>query len=349
MFSKRCFSVSLVVAEHKNVDNQATTSKKNGPATVITTSTLAAIQASSAFLQPVEVLVCAEGSAADSLTDQLRQRHGVAKVLRCSGNSAQICQADALALLISRLQRERDVSVICGAAGSVCRDVLPRLAALLDVQPIADVVAIKTSRSMDAVTFVRPVYAGSALCSFASSEKIKIVTVRTAAFTPGETAGTRAAGDRAPVEDLCVTAASSDLAWLTEDLTATNKPQLDAAEVVVTGGRGLKSASNFSNILEPLRAKLRNAAIGASRAAVDAGYASNDLQIGQTGKVVAPRLYIAVGVSGASQHLAGMKDSKVVVAINNDPCAPIFQVSDYYLEGDLFQAVPELTSKLPEQ
>ena len=240
--------------------------------------------------------------------------------------------AEATAGLIVALAG--NYSHIAGAATAFCKNVMPRVAALLDVMVISDVTAV-----IDADTFERPIYAGNAIQTVKSSDGKKVLTVRTAGFTAV------GAGGSAAVEKIAVAADGSLSSWVEDKVATSDRPELTSAKVVVSGGRGVGSGENYTKVLTPLADKL-GAALGASRAAVDAGFVPNDYQVGQTGKIVAPQLYVACGISGAIQHLAGMKDSKVIVAINKDPEAPIFSVADFGLEADLFAAVPELTQAL---
>ncbi|KAF0675561.1 electron transfer flavoprotein subunit alpha/FixB family protein [Profundibacterium mesophilum] len=275
-------------------------------------------------------LLCTGASCADA-AEQAATIEGVAKVLCAEDPLYGHRLAEPVAALMVDLAG--DYVHIVAPATTDAKNILPRVAALLDVMVISDV-----SRVVDAQTFERPVYAGNAVQTVKSSDRIKVLTVRTSTF---DAAGT---GNSAPVEKI---GAASDPAlsqWVEDKVAESDRPDLTSAGIVVSGGRGIGSEENFA-IVEKLADKL-GAAVGASRAAVDSGYAPNDWQVGQTGKVVAPALYIALGISGAIQHLAGMKDSKVIVAINKDEEAPIFQVADYGLVGDLFELVPELTEKL---
>ena len=257
---------------------------------------------------------------------------GVTKVLVADHPGLDHLLAEPMAALLLALAPA--YTHILAATTAVGKNVLPRVAALLDVQPISDIAAVE-----DADTFVRPIYAGSALATVRSSDSKKIITVRAASFDPVAVDGGSAATEAVSVGDL-----PGLSKFVSAELSKSERPELTAARVVISGGRGMQSGENF-RLIEPIADKL-GAAVGASRAAVDAGFVPNELQVGQTGKIVAPELYIAVGISGAIQHLAGMKDSKVIVAINKDEEAPIFQVADYGLVADLFTALPELAAEL---
>ncbi|MWP40037.1 electron transfer flavoprotein subunit alpha/FixB family protein [Cereibacter sphaeroides] len=278
-----------------------------------------------------DVTVLVAGTGVEAAAAEAATFDGVAKVLAADDAAYGNGLAEPLADLILGLAP--GYSHILAPATSAAKNVLPRVAALLDVMVISEITAV-----VDADTFERPIYAGNAIQTVKSSDATKVATVRTATF---EAAGK---GGSAPVETISATADSGLSSWVEDKVAASDRPELTSARIVVSGGRGLGSEENFA-MIEQLADKL-GAAVGASRAAVDSGYAPNDWQVGQTGKVVAPQLYIAVGISGAIQHLAGMKDSKIIVAINKDEEAPIFQVADYGLVGDLFSLVPELTGKL---
>jgi electron transfer flavoprotein alpha subunit len=300
-------------------------------------ATLAAISAAKALHAHVTLLVPGTESAG-AVVNAASHIQGADRVVFMNDPAYAHWSAENVAVLIARCHAQFGFTHILAGATAVGKSVLPRLAAAMDVQPISDIIGVK-----DADTFVRPIYAGNAIATVKSKDAVKILTVRSTAFDKAALEGSDAAIEPAP------TAANeaADLGlsqWLSAELSKSERPSLTAASVVVSGGRGLGSGENFK-ILEALADKL-GGAVGASRAAVDAGYVPNDYQVGQTGKIVAPELYIAVGISGAIQHLAGMKDSKVIVAINKDAEAPIFQVADYGLVGDLFQIVPELTSKV---
>ncbi|MFZ5750734.1 MAG: electron transfer flavoprotein subunit alpha/FixB family protein [Pseudomonadota bacterium] len=294
-------------------------------ATDTVAKTLTAVKA----LGEVHVLVAGEGG--DAAAAEAATLAGVSKVLFAGDHALCHGMAEATAALVVSLAQ--GYSHICAGSTAFSKSVLPRVAALLDVMVISDVTAV-----VDADTFERPIYAGNAIQTVKSSDKVKVFTVRTAAFAAA------GAGGSAPVETITAPADAGLSSWVEDKVAASDRPELTSAKIVVSGGRGVGSEADF-HLIEKLADKL-GAAVGASRAAVDSGYAPNDWQVGQTGKVVAPNLYVAVGISGAIQHLAGMKDSKVIVAINKDEEAPIFQVADYGLVADLFQAVPELTDKL---
>jgi electron transfer flavoprotein alpha subunit len=280
----------------------------------------------------VHVLVAGHGC--DGAVAAAAQVAGVDKVLKADAAHYAHPLAENIAPLVAKLAP--GYSHVLAAATTVGKNILPRVAALLDVQQISDVLQIDAPD-----VFVRPIYAGNALATVQSKDAIKVVTVRGTAFPPAA-----ATGGAAAIESAGDAGDAGLSAFLRSELSKSERPELTAARIVVSGGRGMANGENFKTYLEPLADKL-GAAVGASRAAVDAGFVPNDYQVGQTGKVVAPDLYLAVGISGAIQHLAGMKDSKVIVAINKDEEAPIFQVADYGLVGDLFKLVPELTAALP--
>ena len=273
------------------------------------------------------------GSGAQAVADQAAQVAGVSKVLLADNAVYAQQLAENVAALVADLGK--GYSHILAASTSNGKNVLPRAAALLDVSMISDIIAIESPK-----TFKRPIYAGNAIATVESSESIVVATVRGTAFDPVATTGGSAAVEAvSDVQDAGISK------FISEEIVKSERPELTAARIVVSGGRGVGSGENYHTVLDPLADKL-GAAQGASRAAVDAGFVPNDMQVGQTGKIVAPDLYIAVGISGAIQHLAGMKDSKVIVAINKDEEAPINAVADYWLVGDLNTVVPELVSKI---
>ncbi len=278
-----------------------------------------------------DVTVLIAGAGGDAAAAEAAGLSGVAKVIFADDHVFCHAMAEPTAALVVSLAEP--FSHIAAASTAFSKSVLPRVAALLDVMVISDAV-----RVIDADTFERPIYAGNAIQTVTSQDRIKVLTIRTATFLPAGTGGS------AEVERITTHTDGSLSAWVEDKTADTGRPDLTSAGIVVSGGRGVGSQNDFA-LIQQLADKL-NAAVGASRAAVDSGYAPNDWQVGQTGKVVAPALYIAVGISGAIQHLAGMKDSKVIVAINKDEDAPIFQVADYGLVADLFTAVPELIEKL---
>jgi len=308
---------ALVIAEHDNAS--------------IKGATLNTVTAAAALGGDVHVLVAGHNAAAAAAA--AAQIAGVAKVLHADAAALAEGLAENVAAQVVALAS--GYSHILFPATASGKNVAPRVAALLDVAQLSDITKV-----VSADTFERPIYAGNAIATVQSTDATKVITVRTTGFDPAA-----ATGGSAAVESASAAADSGKSSFVGREVTKSDRPELTAAKIIVSGGRALGSNEKFMEVLTPLADKL-GAALGASRAAVDAGYAPNDWQVGQTGKIVAPQLYIAAGISGAIQHLAGMKDSKVIVAINKDPEAPIFSVADYGLEADLFTAVPELVSAL---
>jgi electron transfer flavoprotein alpha subunit len=306
----------LVIAEHDNA--------------ALKPATLSAITAAAAVGEEIVVLVAGTGCGA--VATAVAGVAGVSKVVVADNEAYAHQLPESVGALVAEYGKA--YSHIFAAATTTGKNLLPRVAALLDVAQISDITAVKS-----ADTFVRPIYAGNAMATVQSSDSVKVVTVRATAF---EEAG--ASDAAAAIEALDIVKSQSLSSFVDEKLSVSERPELTAASIVISGGRGMQNGENFV-LLEKVADKL-GAAIGASRAAVDAGFVPNDMQVGQTGKIVAPDLYIAVGISGAIQHLAGMKDSKVIVAINKDEEAPIFQVADYGLVDDLFKVLPELAEKL---
>ena len=308
---------ALVIAEHDNAS--------------IKGATLNAVTAAKAIGGDVHVLVA--GHNAGAAAQAAAQIAGVSKVLHADSDAYAHGLAENVAALVESLAG--NYSHILFPATASGKNIAPRVAAKLDVAQISDITKVDSPD-----TFERPIYAGNAIATVQSSDGVKVITVRTTGFDAAA-----ATGGSAAVETLSAAADSSQVSFVGSEIAKSERPDLTAAKIIVSGGRALGSSEKFNEVMTPLADKL-GAAIGASRAAVDAGYAANDLQVGQTGKIVAPQLYVACGISGAIQHLAGMKDSKVIVAINKDPEAPIFSVADYGLEADLFTAVPELVNAL---
>lgn len=307
---------ALVIAEHNNSTFNPVTAK--------------AVTAAAALGSEIHVLVA--GSNCRGVAEQAAKLQGVTKVLVADAPHLEHQLAEDMTALVVPLMASYEALV--AAATSFGKNLLPRVAAMLDVMQISDITAVKSPD-----TFERPIYAGNAIQTVQSGEAKKVITIRAASFAAAPEGGS------ATIEAISVPEATGLSKFERAEIAKSDRPELTAARIVISGGRGMQSSENFKKYLEPVADRL-GAAMGASRAAVDAGYAPNDLQVGQTGKVVAPELYIAVGISGAIQHLAGMKDSKVIVAINKDGEAPIFQVADYGLVADLFQALPELDAEL---
>jgi electron transfer flavoprotein alpha subunit len=308
---------ALVVAEHDGVNIKA--------------GTLNTIAAAAKCSNEVHVLVT--GLACQDAANAASQLPGVGKVLFAQGPALEHGLAENLALQVVELAKS--YTHVLFAATAQGKNVAPRVAALLDVAQLSDVTHV-----IDASTFERPIYAGNAIATVTSNDSLKVLTIRTSSFEP-----LTGAQQAAPVEEVASVSDAGLTRFVGQEIAKNERPELVGAKIIVSGGRALSSKEQFMDTMTPLADKL-GAALGASRAAVDAGYAPNDWQVGQTGKIVAPDLYVACGISGAIQHLAGMKDSKVIVAINKDPEAPIFGVADFGLEADLFVAVPELVSKL---
>jgi electron transfer flavoprotein alpha subunit len=308
---------TLLIAEHDNASIKDATNK--------------ALSAATALGAPVHILVA--GSNCRAAADAAAKLPGVEKVLLADAPAYDHQLAEPTAALI--VSRAGPYDALVAASTTTGRNVMPRVAALLDVMQVSDIIKVVSPD-----TFERPIYAGNAIQTVQSGDSKKVITVRTAAFPAVE-----AEGGSASVETVNAAADPQISTFKGEEIAKNDRPELTSARIIISGGRSLGSSENFTKYIEPIADKL-GAAMGASRAAVDAGYAPNDWQVGQTGKVVAPDLYIAVGISGAIQHLAGMKDSKVIVAINKDEEAPIFQVADYGLVGDLFTILPELEQEL---
>jgi electron transfer flavoprotein alpha subunit len=306
----------LVIAEHDNANLKG--------------ATLNTVAAAKEIGSDITLLVA--GSNTASVISEAQQLNGVAKILSCDNDLYKNSLAEELSNLVVSLASS--FSFILAPATTFGKNLLPRISAKLDVQQISDIISVESED-----TFKRPIYAGSCIATVKSNDTVKLITVRSTAFDP-------VAKDNSdvPVESVEASTSANISEFVSEELAKSDRPELTSANIVISGGRGMQSGDNF-HLLDSIADKL-GAAVGASRAAVDAGFVPNDYQVGQTGKIVAPDLYIAVGISGAIQHLAGMKDSKVIVAINKDEDAPIFQVSDYGLVGDLFNALPELDSKL---
>ncbi|HDR8860676.1 TPA: FAD-binding protein [Burkholderia territorii] len=313
----------LVIAEHD--------AASAGGASPIKAATLNAVAAAQAIGGDIHVLVA--GHDAQAAADAAAKIAGVAKVLLA--DAPQLAEGLAENIEATVLTIAENYSHILAPATAYGKNVAPRIAAKLDVAQISDITAV-----VSADTFERPIYAGNAIATVQSSDPIKVITVRATGFDP-----VAAEGGSASIEKVEAAADAGLSQFISREVTKLDRPELTSAKIIVSGGRGLGSGDNYTKVLEPLADKL-SAALGASRAAVDAGYVPNDYQVGQTGKIVAPQLYIAVGISGAIQHLAGMKDSQVIVAINKDPDAPIFSVADYGVVGDLFALVPEAVAAL---
>ncbi len=309
---------TLVIAEHDNQQLNAVT--------------LNVVNAATRLGGEIDILVAGQGCAA--VAEQAAAVSDIGRVVLVEAEHYAGQLAEELALLVVELVQQGDYKAVLAPSSTFGKNLTPRVAALLDVAQVSDVIEIKAVGS-----YVRPIYAGNVMLTLESAEPVQVLTVRPTAFDAAAQEG------RAEVVSNTAAAVVGVSALSGRELSKSDRPELGSADVIVSGGRGLGDGDKYRQVLEPLADKL-GAALGASRAAVDAGFVPNDYQVGQTGKIVAPQLYVAVGISGAIQHLAGMSDSKVIVAINKDPDAPIFQIADYGLEADLFEAVPELTQQL---
>ena len=306
----------LVIAEHDNANLKG--------------ATLNTVAAAKEIGSEISLLVA--GLNISSVIDEAQQLNGVTKILSCDDALYENSLAEEVSNLV--LSIADDFSYILAPATTFGKNLLPRISAKLDVQQISDIISVESED-----TFKRPIYAGSCIATVKTNDSVKLITVRSTAFDP-----VALDNSAIPVESIDASSSANISEFVSEELAKSDRPELTSANIVISGGRGMQSGDNF-HLLDSIADKL-GAAVGASRAAVDAGFVPNDYQVGQTGKIVAPDLYIAVGISGAIQHLAGMKDSKVIVAINKDEDAPIFQVADYGLVSDLFSALPELESTL---
>jgi len=311
---------TLIIAEHDNEKLAAVTRN--------------ALTAAKKLGGEVSVLVA--GTKIGSVIEEVTKVSGVTKVLKAEGEEFKGFLPEVLAPLVLATQKRINATHVLAGSSAQSKSLLPRVAALLDVSPVTDVIDIKSPD-----TFVRTIYAGNAILTLKSLDAVKVLTVRSTSFEAAADGGSGSVEDAVPTGSY---EKGSGSEWISQELTKNDRPDLASAKIVVSGGRGVKSAENFKMIYD--LADKMGAGVGASRAAVDAGFVPNDMQIGQTGKIVAPELYLAIGISGAIQHLAGMKDSKTIAAINKDPDAPIFQVSDFGLVADLFKAVPEMIEKI---
>jgi len=314
----RRFKSTLVIAEHNN--------------SAVTPITLNTIGAAGKLGNDITCLVA--GSNCAKVAEEISKVEGVKKVLVADNAAFEGFLPERLTPLIVASHKQFNFTHILSGASAFGKSIIPRVAAKLDVSPVSDIIGIK-----DADTFVRTIYAGNAVLTLKATDPVKVISVRPTAFAAAKVGGGGGATEKAPDGDY-----KNDLSsFIKQELSKSDRPELTSAKTVISGGRGMKNGENFKMLYD--LADIWGAGVGASRAAVDAGFVPNDLQIGQTGKIVAPELYIAVGISGAIQHLAGMKDSKTIVAINKDPEAPIFQVADLGLVADLFKAIPEMTEK----